>query len=564
LTYTAEQYIDDVLSGKELVCKWVRLAVERHVNDLKRQNTKNFPYHFDAEAPKKVIRFIKKFCHHVKGEFANRRETVVLSPWQQFIVWVVFGWKRKNGKRKYNTVFIEVGKKNGKSTFVAAIGLYMLIADGEEGPEIYSAATVRDQAKIVFYEYARAMVTKSEDLEKYIQVYQNILTFEKKNGKFCPVSSEADNLDGKHVHCAIIDEYHAHKTDEVYIVLGQGMSGRAQGIEIIITTAGFDPYVPCVDEEEYAKSLLSGEQENEDYFAIIFTLDDDEKGEKWRDKNLWIKANPELGRGKPWQGIERDFKLAEGKPQEVNKFKNKHLNIWTSSQTGWLSDDVWKKVCIPFDMEQMEGAPCYAGIDLSTTVDASAYALCFPWENKFRLYLRIFLPDYDILERIKTEKVHWDQWAKNGHVILTPGNKIDYDFIQAKLEEDAERFDLQAIAYDPYNSSQFVVNLIKAGFEDILQEFPQSWKYINAATKDFEIKVLGEALEVYPNPCMDWMVGSTEVRTDANGNYRPVKPDKRKSKKHIDGVFAGLMAVSTAVRDTEGESVYETEGVIIV
>ena len=562
MNYTAQQYIDDVLTSEQIACKWVKLAAKRHVKDLKRQKTKSFPFYFEDTDPKRVIDFSRQFCKHVRGEWANRGEVVELSPWEQFIVWVIFGWKKvSNGKRRFSTAFIEVAKKNGKSTLAAVISLYLFGFDGEQGAEVYSAAITRDQARIVFDDYAKKMVIKSEELQKVITPYRDTMIIKESMSKFSPVSSEANNAEGKNVYVAIIDEYHAHSTDKVYKILRYGMSGRNQPLLFLITTAGFDPYVPCVDEEEYAKSLLSGKQKNENYFAIIFTLDEKDD---WKNKKCWIKANPELGRGKPLDQMEIDFNEAIGKPQEINMFKNKHLNIWTSSQTAWLKSETWKKCDKKFNIEEMAGSPCYAGIDLSTTQDASAYGLCFPWEDRYRLIVKIFLPEYNLEERIKLEKVPWQQWVDNGHVILTPGNTIDYDFIQAEVMRDWETYDLREVAYDPHNAAQFIINLNKEGLEDNLSVFPQSWQYMNTATKDFEIKVRNEQLEVYPNDCLDWMIECTEVRTDSNGNYRPVKPDKRKARKHIDGVIASLLAVGTAIKDTMTDSVYENRGVIVV
>jgi len=363
IEYRAQEYIDGVLSGEIVACKWVKAAVSRHVKDLERERTDEFPYYFDESAAKRVIDFVTLFCMHVKGDFANRRESLVLEPWQQFIVWVLFGWlKVSDGKRKYTIAFIEVAKKQGKSTFAAAIALFMFVADGEQGAEVYSAATTRDQAKIVFNEYARAMVTKSEELKKVIEVYRHALTCERSMSSFTAVSSDVDPLDGKNAHMAIIDEYHAHKTDGVYNIMRYGMAARSQPLLFVITTAGFDPNVPCVDEEAYAMRVLDGLANAEEYFAIIYTLDE---GDEWTDESMWIKANPNLGISSPIERMQEDFRKALQKPDEINKFKNKRLNIWTKAQAVWIRTEDWVAISKPFDVP--DKAPFWGGIDLSKT-----------------------------------------------------------------------------------------------------------------------------------------------------------------------------------------------------
>ena len=473
---TVEKYMSDVMDGTIPACKWVKLAVKRHRDDLKK---KRFPYHFDEARAERPILFIHYYCIHVMGSMD--REPLILAPWQQFITWVIFGWIGTDGYRRFNTVFIEVAKKNGKSTWVAAIGLYMLIADGEGAPLIYSAATTKDQAKIVFHDYARAMVIKSDELKEKIKPYVNALVdVDTGTSSFTAVASDVDELDGKNVHMAIIDEYHAHKTDGVYNIMVYNMQARDQPMTFVITTAGFNPDVPCVDEEEYAQRVLAKKAKNETYFAIVYTLDEKDK---WTDKSKWIKPNPNLGVSKQLKAMERDFQKACDMASEQSKFKNKNLNVWTKNRFGWIKDTDWKKVEKKFDLDELDGMPAYAGIDLATVIDTACYTLVFPWEDKFRVYTRIFLPDYQIYDREKRERFEWQRMAKKGFCMLTPGRTIDYDFIQAQLEKDMERFDIKEIGYDPYNSSQFISNLHKLGWEDYTVEISQGWQSISPSAK---------------------------------------------------------------------------------
>lgn len=552
---TIDKYMADVMSGKIVACKWEKLAVKRHLDDMKRPH---FPYHFDEARADRPIQFIHNYCIHVKGELD--RQPLILAAWQLFVTWVIFGWTDDERRRRFNTVFIEVAKKNGKSTWVAAIGLYMERFDGEGGAEVYSVATTKDQAKIVSHDYARAMVVKSPELQQAFTAFRDsIVDRETETSTFRALASEVDNLDGKNVHCAIVDEYHAHKTDGVFRIMADGMSSRTQPMIIIITTAGFDPDVPCVDEEEYAQRVLTRRAINETYFGIIFTLDE---GDDWTDKSLWRKANPCLGISKQQKAMDRDFQKAIDMASEQSKFKNKNLNIWTRNRFGWIKDADWHAIEKEFDLEEMDGAEAYAGIDLASVGDTTSYSLCFPRDGKFRLFTRIFLPEEGIVEREKKERFDWQQIANDGFCILTPGRRTDYDFIQAQLEKDMTRFDIREISYDPFNSSQFLSNLTKLGWEDRLVEFSQGWRLISPAAKDFEAKILGGELEVYPNPVVAWEISNTEVKVDANGNLRPVKPDRRVSSKHIDATLSQLMALDRAVRNVQVESVYESRGAL--
>ena len=555
---TVAKYMSDVMSGKIPACKWVKLAVKRQQDDMKRNTGEQFPYHFNEERAERVIDFVHDYCIHVKGVLD--RKPLILQPWQIFCTWVIFGWVGTDSFRRFNTVFIEVAKKNGKSTWVAGLALYMLIADGEGGAEIYSAATTKDQAKVVFHDYARAMVVKSDDLKKVLG-FNALAIYDKETStsSFKAVASDADTLDGRNVHCAIIDEYHAHKTDGVYRIMSDNMSARKQPLIIIITTAGFDPEVPCVDEEEYAQRVLSKRAKNETYFGIIYTLD--EKDE-WTDKGKWIKSNPNLGVSKEQKAMDRDFQKALDMPTEQSKFKNKNLNIWTKNRFGWITDEDWKACEQEFDIEEMKGAPCYAALDLASVIDTTAYSLAFEWKGKYRLLTRIYLPKQGIVEREKRERFEWQQMANDGHCVLTPGRTTDYDFIQAQLQEDMDFFDIKEIGYDPHNASQFIANLEKLGWEKYVFEYAQYPRFISPASKDFEKKILNRELEAYPNPVVEWEVRNAEIKISAGGEIRPTKPEARQSSKHIDAVLSMVMSLDRAVRNVKAPSVYEKRGVL--
>lgn len=555
---TVEKYMSDVLTGEIMANKWEKLAVKRQADDLKKQNTVQFPYHFDEARAEHIINFTHNFCVHVKG--ALDKQPLILEPWQQFIYWALFGWVDMSAYRRFNTAFIEVAKKNGKSTMIAPPGMYMGFIEGEGGAEVYSAATTKDQAKIVFHEYARAMVLKSPQLKKHIKVFANSLVdAATETSSFKAVASDVDQLDGKNVHCAIIDEYHAHKHDGVYRIMSDGMSARKQPMTFIITTAGFDPEVPCVDEEEYCQRVLSKKAKNETYFGIIFTLDE---GDEWTNKKVWRKSNPCLGVSKTQKAMDRDFQKALDMPSEQSKFKNKNLNIWTRNRFGWIKDTDWEACEADFQPEDMKGMIAYAGIDLATSVDTASYTLAFPMEKKTRFITHIFLPEEGIVEREKQERFEWRRMNELGYCTLTAGRTIDYDYIQARLEEDWRQYDIKEISYDPYNASQFINNLEKLGWEKYLIEFSQSWKFISPASKDWEEKVVGGLIESQVNPVVAWEVANCEITVGPEGNIRPTKSKNRTSKRHIDAVLSMIMALDRRTRNVKKKSKYETQGII--
>ena len=557
MEYTAEQYIDDVLSGKILTNKLVKLAVKRHVEDLIRFSAEDSPYYFDEEAAKFGIDFFS-FLKHTKGKWAG--QPVILEPWQQFIISVIYGWKkRKTGKRRFRVAYIEVARKNGKSTMFAGIGLKGTIADGEAEAEVYSAATKKDQAKIV-WDQARNMVKKSGDLKKILKLFQNSISHEGSGSKFVPLSSDVDSMDGLNVSLGLIDEYHAHKNDEMYNILRSAMGSRTQPLLAIITTAGFNTSSSCKREHDYVVQLLEGRQENEEYFGIIYSLD---KGDDWQDERNWIKSNPNLGISIDLDDFRNQYAGAKSRPSKINEFKTKRLNIWTTAYTRWILDSKWRKNVRSVRLEDFEGRDCYTAIDLSTTIDISGYCHCFPPvgnETKHTLFWRFFIPEENLRERSLKEDVPYDVWIKRGFVTATPGDVIDYEFIEQALLKDAEMFNILEIPYDPYNATQFVSSLMDEGMECVA--FKQGITSISPAAKMFETKVLRNEIIVEDNPVMDYMIGCAEVYSDASGNIKVIKPDRKTSNKRIDGVIMAIMALFRAVMgEAEGSSVYEKRGV---
>lgn len=561
------KYANDVIGNKIITCKWVKQACKRYLSDL--ENGESRGLWFDKQAADRVINFFS-LVPHIKGEWAG--QPLMLEPWQEFIIANMFGWK-KGGNRRFRTVYLEVARKNGKSSMLAAIGLYLLKFDGEPGSEVYSAATTRDQARLVF-DIARQMVDKS-DLKKYLTTMEKSIFCTDTASKFAPVSSEAKTLDGLNIHGAIVDELHAHKTRDVYDVLNTGTGSRRQPLITVITTAGHDKNTICWEQHQYTEKVLDGLITDDSHFGIIYTLDE---GDKWEDESVWEKANPNLGVSvKP-----DDLKSLAIKAKEIvtqtNAFLTKRMNVWTDSLTRWISADKWdacgQNICSKYktDISKLGGLTCYGGLDLSSTTDTSAFVLVFPpqqWLTKYMVLCRIWIPKDNMRERVRKDRVPYDVWVNQGWITATPGNIIDYSFIINQINKDAQAYNLRQVAFDRWGSTQMVQTLQDMGFEEKsnkhaqrhLIDFGQGYASMSPPTKELEKLVLSGEIQHRNNPALAWMISNTVIKIDAAEN---MKPDKSQSTDRIDGVVALIMAIDRAVGEKVSKSVYEDRGVLLV
>lgn len=571
-TYSAQKYIDDVLSGRQVVCKYVRLAVERHRKDLKRAKSGDpeFPYYFDEEQAKRVIDF-KHQLRHTKGEWANPRKhdtRIRLEPWQQFKDWVLFGWRREGGYRRFTRAYIEVGRKNGKTTDAAATANYCFLMDRphEIGPEIYCVATKKDQAKYA-WEDAERQIQKQSFLRKLIRTYKqgSTIIIPGTASKFKPLGKDSHTEDALNPHFVLVDEYHAHRDNSMVEVMESALGAREQPLIYIITTAGFDKNSACYQEERsLAVQILerSIDPIPDNYFCLIYTLDEEDD---WTDPGVWIKANPNLGVSIRWEYLEKRIQLALLSPSKQNKVLTKNLNIWTQSETRWIKDDVWKLCGSSVVEKAFTGHRCYAGMDLSATQDITAVVYCFPPEKKkgkYRFIYRFFIPENNIIDRERRDKVPYTYWIEKEYIIATPGDAIDYDFIEDQILIDSKRFKIQEIAYDPWKAQEIVNHLQEVGFTMV----PIFQRYSGMAlpTDTFEKKILAKEIAHGDNPVMNWMISCTEVKSDRQGNIMPMKPQRDRTGKRIDGVVASIMALYRAVIHEENDSVYEDRGILTI
>ena len=391
------KYCYQVLSGVIVANKWIKLAAERHFNDLKRAKSKYFKYEFNAKRAQRAIDFYQ-FIKHTKGELAGT--PMKLMPWQQFIVGSIFGWVTKQKDkvtkkqtRRFRTAEVFVARKNGKSTLASGIGLYAMLADGELGAEVYSAATTRDQARIVFDD-AKHMLVNS-DLKEVAKAYQAELYSQELNAKFRPLSSDANNLDGLNVHCALIDEIHAHKTREVYDVIETATGARTQPLIFVISTAGFILDGIATELWKYGEEILEGIRTDDTFFAALYTMD---IGDDFTIPENWLKANPCLGVSKKHEDMERLCNKAQAMVSARGNYLTKHCNIFVNSSDAWLDIQEVQKCKADIKLADYIGRECYIGLDLAQKLDLTAMSLIFPRDDGgIDVFFRHYLPEDALL-----------------------------------------------------------------------------------------------------------------------------------------------------------------------
>lgn len=534
----ARQYAADVLGGKIPACKWVKLAADRQLADLKTYAGSRSPYVFDENEANRVCKFIELLTH-TKGELAGTR--IHLEPWQVFILTTVFGWlRRADGGRRYRRAYVEVSRGNGKSTLCSGIGLYCLLADREGGAEVYSFATTRDQAKIVFGD-AKVMAERNAPLRNKfgLQVLANALYVPTSNSTFQAKSAEGSTLDGLNTHLAIIDELHAHKTRAVYDVVETSTGKRKNSLMFVITTAGFDTSGICYEVRTMVTKVLEKSVVDETQFGIIYGLDE---GDDWTTVEALEKANPNWGISVRPEIITSLMKKAIALPSAVNNFKTKHLNIWCSASSAWMDMQAWEAGEINVDRSDFEGQPCYIGLDVGAKNDVTAKVLLFPVGKSFVVFADFYLPEAAVE---KSTNSQYRGWVEEGWITQSGGAMTDLARIEEDIRDDLSRFDVKGIAYDPWNALQLATNLGNDGapmveYRNTVQNFSDPMKSLEALVQDKRVNHDG-------NPVLRWMMGNVVAKLDAKDN---IFPRKERYENKIDGVVALIMALGIA---TSGE-----------
>jgi len=553
---TGLRVVSDLLQTDRSIGKH-EIATRKRILDAHRE----WPakgYWFDLEAGERVIAFVENFCKHFKGEWAGTPMT--LEPWQKVIILEAFGWMRPDGFRLHRTLWLELARKNGKSQLAAALGVYLLVADGEPGAEIYSSATKRDQARIVF-DCATQIVKQSKELQQYVQTQRANLSVLRTASKFEPLSSEGDTLDGLSPHGNIVDELHSHKDRKVWDTLVTAQGARRQPMNILITTAGiYDQEQIGFQLHDHAVAILDGLVEDDSWCVWISAADQDD--DPYAEKT-WEKANPNMGVSIYPSFIQQRASEALSQPSSMNAFQRLHLNQWTQQKERWLSMDDWDRCNHEVDLETLIGQDCYMGLDLSSKLDITALAILFPptGDELYRLAVRCYIPKDSMLERERIDRIPYSLWEKNGWIIPTEGNVIDYDFILSDIAKLSDDHNVQEVAYDPWAAQQTATK-IQDDLGLITVPMRQGFMSLSEPTKEFERLVVSGKLAHGGNSAMAWMANNVTVRHDPAGN---IKPDKGKSQRHkIDGIVASIMALGRASLREHGASIYEDEGIMII
>lgn len=551
----ARQYALDVISGKVLSCKWVRLACERQIQDLQRQGDEDWPYRFNPSRAGRVCSFIE-CLPHIKGKWGGT--PIRLEPWQKFILTTVFGWEHKESRlRRFRTCYSEVSRKNAKSTLSSGVGLYMLAADGEPGAEVYSAATTRDQARIVFAD-AQAMARRTPELCEHYGVAvgaHNIHILENAS-KFEPLSADAHTLDGLNIHCAIIDELHAHRTREVWDVIETATGARSQSLIWSITTAGSNRAGICYEQRTYLTKVLEGSAQDETYWGVIYTVDD---GDDWTSEDSWKKANPNYGVSVYPDDMKRLASKAMQMPAAVNNFLTKRLCSWVSVDAGLFDMLAWDKCSDKkLQPEQFKDCPCWIAIDLGFVDDIAAVVKMFVKDGKPYFFGRYYLPEETVEESRNSQ---YSGWVRMKRITTTDGNVTDIDVIVQDLANDLSTYNVREVAFDPYNKLTLLNAMIKLGVpQQKLVEFPQTVANMSPATEALMKAIRSEEVAHDGCPVLSWALSNVVGHFDAKDN---VYPKKERPENKIDPAIAAIMALGRSLmKQDSGPSVYESRGLL--
>ena len=531
--YTTD-YAKSVVGGQQPACRFVKLACQRHLDDLER----DWDYHFDVEAANKFFRFCK-YLKHYKGE--KRGEVFDLEPWQMFIYGSIYGWLDKSGNWRFKTAYIEVPRKNGKTTMSGAGACYDSAIAAKSGSEVYCVATKEAQAKLLFND-CLAYVNQSEELKA---IYSCVLNSLFVNGTartsfIKPLGSDSHRLDGLNPLAVYADELHAWTKRSLWDVMEDAFGARKQYHMIAITTAGYDRHGICWEERNHLVRILERQIEADNKFGIIYTVDEDKQGD-WDDPEVWAMANPNLGVGKELEYMKQQVEKVKQVPSKLNTFLNKQLNIWTDVEQAWIATDDWNSCASQITERDLLGKYCYGGMDLARVNDLSACAYYFPAQEGLEnntVLVDFFIPNANLRERIDRDRVPYDLWSESDALTLTEGNTTDWDFIKHSIMERNGQFDIREFGYDRHFAGELVSSLEKDGRE--MKGFGMGFLSMASPTAEFERQVVGREIRHLNSPILNWNVANTIVVADPAGN---LKPDKARSIDRIDGTVAVLIAL---------------------
>lgn len=541
----ATKWARSVVRGKVPACKWVRLACQRHLDDLKESKKRGYPYKFDKKAAEKKILFIQ-LLPHTKGEWALKRLKIELEPWQKFGIAVTFGWlRKKDGFRRFRESYWEIPRKNGKSAIAAGVALNMLVNDGEFGSEVYSGATTEKQAWEVF-KPARLMAIRSPDLIEACNIRVNANSLECPDGSiFEPIIG--DPPDGQSPHCAIVDEYHEHADARLYDTMQTGMGARRHPLIFTITTAGNDVEGPCYELRSRVIDMLTGNVPDDELFGWIWTIDEEDD---WNDPGVLAKANPNYDISVYADYLKSQQTKAVNNAAKQNAFKTKHLNVWVSARAAFFNMEHWRACADEsLKLEDFADVPCLMPIDLASKIDLAARInLFYRWEDDGRLHYYCISPQFYLPEDTvyygdeKQALQRYQKWMNQGLLNVHDGSENNFNAIADDLVADAKNVPLTEVPYDEWGGFQVATTIENEGYTAV--KIPKTVKSFSPAMRELESAIKAGRFHHDGHPILSWMIGNIVSKEDANGN---VFPRKETNIKKIDGGVALLMGISRAM-----------------
>lgn len=516
--------------------------------------------HYDKEAADYAVAFIECLCH-TKGTWAGKPFELI--DWQEQIIRDIFGTLKPNGYRQFNTAYVEIPKKMGKSELAAAVALLLTCGDGEERAEVYGCAADRQQASIVF-EVAADMVRMCPALNKRVKILTATkrIVYQPTNSFYQVLSAEAYSKHGFNIHGVVFDELHTQPNRKLFDVMTKGSGdARMQPLYFLITTAGTDTKSICYETHQKALDILAGRKIDPTFYPVIYGADE---SDDWTDPKVWKKANPSLGITVGMDKVKAACESAKQNPGEENSFRQLRLNQWVKQAVRWMPMEKWDKCAFAVDEDALRGRVCYGGLDLSSSTDITAFVLVFPpqdEEDKFVILPYFWIPEDNMQIRVSRDHVPYDVWERQGVLQTTEGNVIHYGFIEKFIEQLGEKFNIREIAFDRWGAVQMVQNLEGMGFTVV--PFGQGFKDMSPPTKELMKLTLEEKIAHGGHPVLRWMMDNIFIRTDPAGN---IKPDKEKSTEKIDGAVATIMALDRAIRcgNSTGSSVYDSRGLLFI
>ncbi|MDD4291064.1 MAG: terminase large subunit [Clostridia bacterium] len=507
-----------------------------------------------------AVNFIECLCH-TKGTWAGKKFELI--DWQEQIIRDIFGILKPNGYRQFNTAYIEIPKKQGKSELAAAVALLLCCGDGEERAEVYGCAADRGQASIVF-EVAADMVRMCPALNRRVKILAATkrIVYLPTNSFYQVLSAEAYSKHGFNIHGVVFDELHTQPNRKLFDVMTKGSGdARMQPLYFLITTAGTDTHSICYETHQKAKDIIDGRKVDATFYPVIYGADENDD---WTSQAVWKKANPSLGITVGIDKVKAACESAKQNPAEENSFRQLRLNQWVKQAVRWMPMDKWDKCEAAIDESELEGRVCYGGLDLSSTTDITAFVLVFPPTDEDGNYVVLpyfWIPEDNITLRVNRDHVPYDIWKQQGYLQTTEGNVVHYAYIEKFIEQLGEKYNIKEIAFDRWGAVQMVQNLEGMGFTVV--PFGQGFKDMSPPTKELMKLVLSGKLAHSGHPVLHWMMDNVCARTDPAGN---IKLDKEKSTEKIDGAVATVMALDRAIRcgSDNSASVYDDRGILFI